>query len=57
MQQFYQQMAAGQFKEAFAHMQVGARGYLPSGVLIEMPDEQIRQNVIAIYEKDRKEGA
>ena len=42
IRQFYRQLATGQFEEAFAHMQLGSRGYLPFGVLSEIPDENTR---------------
>jgi hypothetical protein len=57
VRQFYQQMATGEFEKAFSHMQLGARGYLPFGVLSEVRDEQSRQVVIAMYQKAHEEGA
>ena len=57
IRQFYGHIAAGQFEEAFAHMQLGARGYLPFGVLSEMPDENTRKLVVAQYSKGYEEGA
>ncbi len=57
VRQFYQQMATGEFEKAFSHMQLGARGYLPFGVLSDIPDEPTRQFVIAMYQKAHEEGA
>lgn len=54
--QFYQQLREGQFQEAFANFAEGSRGYLPYGLLRELPNQQVISMVVAQYAETREKG-
>ena len=54
--QIYQHLASGNFKQLFSNVQTGSRGYFPSGGLREIPDERIRQIVIDMSRQEYQKG-
>jgi ketosteroid isomerase-like protein len=53
---FYAQLSAGRFEEAFAHMKLGANGYLPDGILAAIPTEEVRRMAVNAYAEAREAG-
>ena len=54
--QFYNQMRAGNFEEAFGNISAGSRGFLANGMLGEIPNEQVLSAVIASYKQISADG-
>lgn len=53
---FYRDLRAADFQSAFGMMKLGARGYLPVGVLRDIPTEEVRAAVAAAYSELFDEG-
>ena len=53
---FYAQLRSGEFDQAFSRVEAGASGYLPFGVLGEIPSQAARDGIVAKYKEAFAEG-
>ncbi|MCB1094509.1 MAG: nuclear transport factor 2 family protein [Verrucomicrobiae bacterium] len=56
IQQFYANMAQGDFDAAFDFVSTGTSGYLPNGLLVSIPNDAVKAMVIQGAKADRAAG-
>ena len=56
IQQFYRQLSDDDVEQAMSHIKLGAHGFLPKGLAVEIPNEQVRAALVEAAVKDREEN-